>query len=185
MTQDNRRSGVQLIQDRHSIVDEIVAGILLGGPARFTGAAIIVGDDQMIAAELRYLEMIPDIAGAGGFAKKQKRRAAAVGLVVDVDAVALQYGHFLDRFYLRVKLIGGFGNLGAMPGGDNPDDIPLLAVEKTVWRHDHFAMRQIREFRQMSSRVGKAFKSFQYLFRTLAESGGGLWIVPPDVAYRR
>jgi len=51
------------------------------------GAAIIENDDAMVAGKLRRLIKIPHRAVAGGLAQKQKRRAVAGDLVVDVDTV--------------------------------------------------------------------------------------------------
>lgn len=96
MAEENGWTGVQVIEDGHGIVDEIVAGILLGRPARFPGAAIVVGDDQVIPGKFGDLESVPDVAGAGGFTEKQKRDSPAVGFVENIGVDALYERHSLD-----------------------------------------------------------------------------------------
>jgi hypothetical protein len=47
----------------------------------------------VIAAKLRHLENIPNIAGAGGFAKKHQRRAVTVSFEIDFNVVAFDERH--------------------------------------------------------------------------------------------
>ena len=96
MSEENGWTGVQVIEYGHGIVDEIVAGILLSRPARLAGAAIVVGDDQVIAGKFRDLEGVPDVAGAGGFTEKQKRDSPAVSFVENIGVDARYERHRLD-----------------------------------------------------------------------------------------
>jgi hypothetical protein len=55
-----------------------------------------VSDHHVIAAKLRHLKNIPNIAGACGFAKKHHRRAVTVNFEIDLDVVAFDERHERD-----------------------------------------------------------------------------------------
>ena len=50
-------------------------------------------------------------------------------------------------------------NLCAMPDGHNPHESPLDPVEEPIRRHDHFAGRELREFRDDAAGAGKFLQS--------------------------
>src|SRR5688572_26998892 len=93
MAANDCRSRVQVVENGHGVLDEVFRRILDGRFSRAACAPIIVSDQLVIAAKLRHLENIPNIAGAGCFAKKHHRRALTMSFEIDVNLVAFDERH--------------------------------------------------------------------------------------------
>src|SRR5215471_13208675 len=84
---------LEMIHQRNQVLAKHLGSVVDG---RFAGAAratIIVDNHPVILGEFRYLIDLPDLAIAGGFAKKNHWRSFAMNLVIYFDVFRLQRRH--------------------------------------------------------------------------------------------
>jgi hypothetical protein len=72
-----------------------------------------------------------------------------------------------------------------MPNRHDPNSSVLDVVEESVRRNDHHTKRQVGEFRQNASGIGKAAEALQSFFRTRSEASSRGGIIAPDVCNGR
>src|SRR5713101_7532792 len=73
--------------------------------------------------------------------------------------------------------------VGAMPDANDPDRVVLHPVEEAARRDDDFAMRELRELRNLSPGLWKLLESSEHGFGTPSEPRGRRRFVAADVRH--
>src|SRR5687767_13698097 len=84
---------LKMTHQSHDVLGEHRRGVIDGGFARLTGAAIVVNDHAMVAGKLLDLIDLPNLAVACGFTQKYHRAALAVLFVVNFHVVHFDGWH--------------------------------------------------------------------------------------------
>src|SRR5690349_6557528 len=93
MAEYDRVAHLQLFQNCRSVVAKNPRGIVDRRFARFSGAAIIMDDHQMVFRELGNLITLPNLPVAGGLAKKDEWPSPSVRFIKDFSVAELDNRH--------------------------------------------------------------------------------------------
>jgi hypothetical protein len=71
--------------------------------------------------------------------------------------------------------------LGAMPHGNNPNDVGLDFIKKPKWRDDYLSVGKVWKLRYDSSGFRKVLKPSQYFFASISKTGRRRRFIPTDI----